>query len=88
MRNKPAYNTIKDMVELGFTLSDTNPDLSNDEFNLWFTYSSNVLDGLSRSLTPSIYNNYLRLRLMIPNATAPQKLNACLVYLAAVMDEL
>ena len=83
MRNDIAYNSIRDVVQAGLVLAGTSSGISDNQFMMWFVYSSNALD--SKYINPSIYTNYLRLQLLTPNATASQKLNACLIYLLEVM---
>lgn len=89
MGNNRAYNSIKNIVQSGFLLSTmTSGNISNDQFMIWFIQSSNELNNLSKHINPSVYSNYLGLQLLTSNATANQKLNACLIYLIEVMKSL
>lgn len=89
MRSSRVYNSIKDIVQAGFTLLEANSnDLNNDQFLLWFAYSSSELERVSKSYNPSIYTNYLRLQILVSNSSASQKLNACLIYLVEVMKSI
>jgi len=88
MRSRRTYNSIKDVVEAGFIISQANANLSHDEYNIWFLYSSGALNNLPGRTGSSIYNNYLALQLMITNSTPTQKLNSCLTYMVEVMKNL
>jgi len=88
MRNRKIYNSIKNIVQAGFVISQANSNLSPDEYNLWFLYSSKELSVLPGRTGSSIYNNYLALQLMVSNSTPTQKLNSCLTYMVEVMKNL
>jgi len=96
MRNNLAYDSINEVVQNGIELSRSNYNsFSEEQFKIWFDYSTRVLDMLSgtvygrtpRYIEPSIQINYLRLsiQLMNPNIPAIQKLIACLDYLIEVL---
>jgi len=85
MRNKFAFDAIKDVIDAGFELLGRSQYIISDEqFTLWCDYSMKMLALVSKYGHPAIEVNYLRVLLSVRsnhNLTASQKLSSCIDYL-------
>lgn len=62
------------------------PNLTDDIYNLWLSYSQRVLEISTKDYNPEIYLNYLRIVMSIDAKQPPyQKISICLEYLIGVL---
>ena len=76
---------IRDLVDDGFKQM-TDPNLSEDMYNIWLKYSQQVLEISTKDYNAEILLNYLRVIMSInPQLQPYQKIGVCLDYLIGVL---
>ena len=76
---------IKDLIDDGLEQMK-NPNLSESMYNIWISYSQQILEISTKDYNAAILLNYLRVIMSISPQLLPyQKIGICLDYLIGVL---